>query len=112
MIQVVTNYLSNAIKYSNANTDITLTIAHDLNSITVSVKDEGLGISAEQLPFIFQRFFRAEKARNIEGIGLGLYLCERIIKAHQGRVWAESKEGKGSAFYFSIPLKSVSYTHL
>jgi signal transduction histidine kinase len=71
--------------------------------VIVSVKDEGLGISPRQLPHIFGRFFRAERTKNFEGIGLGLYLCRRIIEEHQGRVWAESEEGKGSTFYFFDP---------
>ena len=100
LIQVVTNYLSNGIKYSNGRTDVMLTIFHDDKTITVSVRDEGLGISPKQLPFIFERFFRAEKTKNLEGIGLGLYLCRQIIYAHNGKVWAESEEGKGSTFYF------------
>jgi PAS domain S-box-containing protein len=104
LIQVLTNYLSNGIKYSNGKTSVLLNVAHDDKTLTVSVKDEGLGISKEQLPFVFERFFRVEKTRNIEGIGLGLYLCRQIIHAHKGRVWAESEEGKGSVFYFSIPL--------
>jgi PAS domain S-box-containing protein len=103
LIQVITNYLSNGIKYSNGKTDVTLTVQNNEDDITVSVKDEGLGISKEQLPHIFERFFRAERTRNIEGIGLGLYLCRQIILAHRGQVWAESEEGKGSTFYFSIP---------
>jgi two-component system, OmpR family, phosphate regulon sensor histidine kinase PhoR len=103
LIQVVTNYLSNGIKYSNGKTNVTLTIEHNDETVTVSVRDEGLGISKKQLPFIFERFFRAENTRNLEGIGLGLYLCRQIIFAHKGRVWAESEEGNGSTFYFSIP---------
>lgn len=104
LIQVVTNYLGNGIKYSNGRTDVILTISNDNKIVTVSVKDEGLGISEKQLPYIFERFFRAEKTKNLEGIGLGLYLCRQIIHAHNGRVWVESEEGKGSTFYFSIPL--------
>jgi PAS domain S-box-containing protein len=104
LIQVITNYLSNGIKYSNGKTEVSLSVIHDEKSVTVSVKDEGLGISKEQLPYVFERFFRVEKTRNIEGIGLGLYLCHQIIHAHKGIVWAESEEGKGSTFYFSIPL--------
>ncbi|MEO5782668.1 MAG: ATP-binding protein, partial [Ginsengibacter sp.] len=60
--------------------------------------------SKDQLPHIFNRFFRAEKTKNLEGVGLGLYLCRQIIKAHDGNVWAESEESKGSTFYFSIPI--------
>lgn len=104
IIQVVTNYLSNGIKYSNGKTNVTLTITRNDTTVTVSVKDEGLGISKKQLPFIFERFFRAENTRNLEGIGLGLYLSRQIIHAHKGHVWAESEEGKGSTFYFSISV--------
>lgn len=104
IIQVLTNYLSNGIKYSNGKTKVSLNITHDEKTLTVSVIDEGLGISKEQLPYVFERFFRIEKTRNIEGIGLGLYLCRQIVHAHKGRVWAESEEGKGSVFYFSIPF--------
>ncbi len=103
LIQVVTNYLSNGIKYSDGNPEVELHITYTDESITVSVRDYGLGISAKELPFIFERFFRAKKAKNLEGIGLGLYICRRIINAHRGEVWAESAEGKGSTFYFSIP---------
>jgi signal transduction histidine kinase len=67
------------------------------------VKDEGFGIPKNQIPFLFERFFRVQKTRNIEGIGLGLYLCQQIILAHKGEIWAESEEGKGSTFYFTIP---------
>jgi PAS domain S-box-containing protein len=104
LIQVVTNYLSNGIKYSNGKTDVILTISPNEKMVIVSVKDEGLGIPKNQLPYIFNRFFRAEKTRNLEGIGLGLYLCRQIIHAHKGTVWVESEEGKGSNFYFSIPI--------
>jgi len=103
LIQVVTNYLSNGIKYSNNNTNVLINIRQTEDSVIVSVKDEGLGISPKHLPHIFGRFFRAEKTKNLEGIGLGLYLCRRIIEAHGGKVWAESEEGKGSKFFFSIP---------
>jgi PAS domain S-box-containing protein len=105
LIQVITNFLSNAIKYSNGNKEVTLGITNDNETVTVSVKDEGTGISSDYLPYVFERFFRIKKTRNIEGIGLGLYLCKQIIRAHHGQIWAESEEGKGSAFYFSIPIK-------
>jgi PAS domain S-box-containing protein len=104
LIQVITNYLNNGIKYSKGSSEVELTLQHDDKSITVSVKDKGLGISKDQLPYIFNRFFRAEKTKNLEGVGLGLYLCRQIIKAHDGSVWAESEESKGSTFYFSIPI--------
>lgn len=104
LIQVLTNYLSNGIKYSNDQPEVVVTVEHNKETLTVSVKDEGLGISNAQLSYIFERFYRVEKIRNLEGIGLGLYLCRQIIRAHHGNVWAESIEGKGSTFYFSIPI--------
>ncbi len=104
LIQVVTNYLSNGIKYSEGNAEVVLNMDYDNKDVTVYVKDAGLGIKKDQLPYIFNRFYRAEKTKNLEGIGLGLYLCSQIIKAHNGHIWAESEEGKGSTFYFSIPI--------
>lgn len=104
LVEVLINYLSNAIKYSNNNKRITIKVDSNENVLTVSVIDYGLGISAAHLPYIFNRFYRSEKTKNLEGIGLGLYLCRRLINAHDGRVWVESKEGEGSAFYFCIPL--------
>jgi len=103
LIQVINNYIGNAIKYSDKKSTIEITSRIDQNSVIFSVKDEGMGIPKEELPYIFERFYRAEKSSNIEGIGLGLFLCQQIIKAHKGYVWAESNEGKGSVFYFSIP---------
>ena len=105
MIEVVTNYLTNAIKYSNGNNHISLNVSSANNLVTVAVKDSGSGIPAAQLPFIFERFYRAQKTRSLEGLGLGLYLCRMIIQAHKGKAWAESEEGKGSVFYFSVPLQ-------
>lgn len=103
LIQVVTNYLSNSIKYAAANAAISIIIQEENGLIQVAVKDYGPGIAKAQLPFIFDRFFRAEKTMNLKGIGLGLFLCKQIIHAHNGNVWAESEEGNGSIFYFSIP---------
>lgn len=104
IMEVVSNYLSNGIKYSNGNKDITLSMSVSDGSIIVSVKDEGLGISPQEVPYVFERYFRAEQSRSLEGLGLGLYLCRRIILEHQGKVWVESEMGKGAIFYFSIPL--------
>ena len=72
--------------------------------MVVAVVDKGKGIPAKELPYIFNRFYRAERTRSLEGLGIGLFLCRQIIEAHKGRTWVESAEGKGSAFYFSLPL--------
>ncbi|GAC1588006.1 MAG: hypothetical protein NVS3B8_01990 [Chitinophagaceae bacterium] len=104
MQQVIGNYLSNAVKYSQGQPAVIIRVATDDRNITVAVEDKGTGIAPGLMPYIFNRFFRAEKTRNLEGIGLGLYLCRRILDAHGGKVWAESEEGKGSVFYFSLPV--------
>lgn len=104
--QVVSNFLSNGVKYCGKVPEIKIKITADEKNVTVAVEDRGLGIPSTQMPYVFDRFFRAEKTRNLEGIGLGLYLCRRIIQAHGGKIWAESKEGDGSVFYFNLPVIS------
>lgn len=104
LIQVITNYLGNSIKYADGKKNIRILVTIQNDFVEVAVKDNGMGIAQAHLPFIFDRFFRAEKTMNLEGIGLGLFLCKQIIHAHNGHVWAESEEGDGSTFYFSIPL--------
>ena len=105
LVQVMTNYLSNAIKYSFDSRKVWVHLKREAEQVVVEVRDEGAGIAADQLPFIFTRYFRAEKTMNVEGLGLGLYLSGEIVKAHDGRVWLTSKEGEGSLFYFSIPVE-------
>lgn len=105
LMQVMTNYLSNAIKYSFRSHKVWVHLQTQQGQVITEVRDEGVGISEDQLPFVFNRYFRAPKTINVEGLGLGLYLSSEIIKAHGGRVWLESKEGVGSTFYFSIPVE-------
>ncbi len=104
LIQVLTNYLTNAIKYSDGNVRIGVETRLEDNWVIVSVRDYGKGIPAKDLPYIFNRFFRAEKTKNLEGLGLGLFLSRQIIEAHNGRTWVESEEGVGYTLYFSIHL--------
>jgi signal transduction histidine kinase len=104
VMQVLTNYLSNAIKYSDGSTHIEVVVSIREDSVVVAVVDKGKGIPAGELPYIFNRFYRAEKTRSLEGLGVGLFLSRQIIEAHNGRTWVESEEGKGSTFYFSLPL--------
>lgn len=106
LMQVVTNYLSNSIKYSVSNKNIELQIETDAAYVTVSVIDNGIGIPEKQFSQVFDRFFRTEKTKDIEGLGMGLFFCKRIVEAHNGKVWVKSEEGKGSSFYFSIPSDS------
>ncbi|MFV8226767.1 PAS domain S-box protein [Christiangramia aquimixticola] len=102
--QVLNNLLSNAVKYSPHADKVYLELTHNKNKAIVSVIDEGLGLNPEQQKKVFSRFYRAESTKGINGLGLGLYLSQQIIAAHQGELAVESEVGKGSKFYFSIPL--------
>jgi two-component system CheB/CheR fusion protein len=108
--QVINNFLSNAIKYSPKGTNVDVS-CHEINGMLhLGVKDAGPGISPDDQKKLFDRYYRIENAltKHISGFGLGLYLSAEIIHQHNGRVWVESEIGKGSTFYFSLPLsKSV-----
>ncbi|WP_165499683.1 PAS domain-containing sensor histidine kinase [Pedobacter frigidisoli] len=101
---VISNLLSNAVKYSNAGTVIDINCYTDEQNAIVSVKDQGIGISAEDSAKLFQRYYRVGSNHTISGFGIGLYLSAEIIERHDGRIWVESKENVGSTFYFSLPL--------
>jgi len=107
---VLTNLLSNAVKYSATGTDIEVNCLLIDKRVQVSVKDQGIGARAEDLEKLFDRYYRVESAdtRHIGGFGIGLYVSAEIIRQHEGRIWAESQLGKGSTFYFSLPLESGS----
>ncbi len=107
LMQVINNYLTNAIKYSPHNKEIDIGLCVENNNLQLSVTDKGNGIPADQLPHVFNRYYRGASTRKIEGLGLGLYLSKEIITAHSGRVWADSREGKGSSFYFVIPMNNI-----
>ena len=103
---VLTNLLNNAIKYSLKGKVIHVTCEMLENGPQVSVRDEGLGIKPQDIAYIFDRYFRVEGKHmaHISGFGIGLYLSAEIIKQHQGKIWVESEPGKGSTFYFSLPI--------
>lgn len=104
--QVVNNFLSNAIKYSPRGKYIELSCRVEGQEVIISVTDEGMGIKQQELDKLFNRFYRVESkhTKTISGFGIGLYLCAEIVRLHNGRIWAKSETGKGSAFYFSLPL--------
>ena len=106
--QVMTNLLNNAIKYSPNGGPIEITAWEKPESgeALLSIRDSGIGIPLEQQSRIFGRFERATnaKAREIKGTGLGLYLCRELVERNEGRIWFESREGKGSTFYVQLPL--------
>ena len=103
--RVVTNLLSNALKYSDAGSRVTVAISQLRDEVVVSVSDRGPGISEDQIPLLFQRFHRVEGTTgHREGTGLGLYITKAMVEAHGGRIWVESEVGKGSTFSFTLPV--------
>lgn len=106
ILQVMVNLLLNAINHSPPEGKITVQIHRKAENIQVAVSDEGPGIPAEELPFIFERFYRVDKARSRKegGMGLGLAIARSYVEAHGGRIWVESIPPRGSTFYFTIPV--------
>jgi two-component system phosphate regulon sensor histidine kinase PhoR len=95
----------NAIKFNRAGGKVTISTSYDSKSVYVSVSDTGIGIAREDLPHIFERFYKADKARSGGGSGLGLAIAKHTVQAHGGEIWAESEEGKGSVFTFRLPRR-------
>jgi len=107
--RVLSNLLDNAVKYTNPGGAITIAIADKDDQLIVSVKDTGVGISSEHLPFIFDAFYRVGK--DSKGSGLGLFIAKTIVEAHGGTIWVESPPAKGSVFSVSLPKKQPEATH-
>ena len=105
--QVLMNLIGNAVKYSPDGGEVAIMVRPQDDEVLFSISDEGIGISEQDLPNLFQRFRRAWDTRErISGTGIGLFLCRHLVEAHGGRVWAESA-GKGSIFRFAIPIRSA-----
>jgi two-component system sensor histidine kinase/response regulator len=103
--QVILNYLTNAIKYSPDAKMIEIECSTENGNLVVAVRDFGIGIPKQNQAEVFQKFYRVEEtARRFQGLGIGLYICFEIIRRHRGKCWLESEPGKGSTFYFSLPV--------
>jgi len=109
--QVIVNLLGNALKFSDSGGEITMSAEVKDDEILVSVSDRGIGIPAEAIPHLFERFYQVDGSmtRSSSGSGLGLFISAQIVEAHGGRIWAESKLGKGSTFSFTLPLSPTDY---
>lgn len=106
--QVLNNLVGNAVKYSDNNTNVYVSFEELTDKILILVKDEGMGIKADNINKLFGRYYRVEQESKIAGFGIGLYLCAEIIEAHGGRIWAESEYGSGSTFSFELPVAAVN----
>ncbi|MGM9921121.1 MAG: cell wall metabolism sensor histidine kinase WalK [Bhargavaea sp.] len=109
MTQVIDNIISNALKYSPDGGNVRFTVQAEDDHIKVAVSDEGMGIPETNVKRIFERFYRADKARSraMGGTGLGLAIAKEMIGAHGGHIWAESEEGKGTTIFFTLPFEVV-----
>ena len=108
--EVFANLFNNAVKYSKGSGKITVSATVSDTEVTVAIKDAGIGISEEQMKYLFNEYYKADASRHdFESSGLGLPICKRIIERHGGRIWVESEGlGKGSTFYFTLPVSGTT----
>lgn len=103
LAQVLQNLLENAVKYSPAGGEIVVRLEESETEITISITDCGVGIAPQDIPRLFERYYRAGDGEQASGLGLGLYIARMIVEAHGGRIWAESTLGQGSTFTVALP---------
>ena len=110
IVQVVANLISNAVKYSPDADRVLVTVKKKKkNGVRISIRDFGIGISRNDQKKVFERFFRGGSGGNtFPGLGIGLYVSEQIVRRHNGKLWVESEEGKGSVFHFDLPLREAA----
>jgi signal transduction histidine kinase len=103
--ELFANLVTNAVKYTLLGGSVNVSASNNGQEVRINVQDDGVGIPADDLPHIFEEFYRADnvKAEAVEGTGLGLSIVSQILKAHDGRIWLESEEGKGTTFSFTLP---------
>jgi len=103
--ELFTNLLNNAVKYSDEGGTITINTNQKSNEIQISVSDDGIGMTNEQIEHLFDEFYKADESRHdFDSSGLGMPIAKRIVEKHGGRIWVESKGlGEGSTFYFTLP---------
>jgi len=110
VMRVFTNLLNNALKYTPPSGEVVISAETEQNFIKVLIKDTGSGISEDELPKVFERFYRVEKtrSRSFGGTGLGLSIARKVVEAHGGTIWIESTQGKGTSVWFTLPMAKSS----
>jgi two-component system phosphate regulon sensor histidine kinase PhoR len=103
--QTIVNLVHNAIKFTNTGGKITVATQVQGDSVTLDISDTGIGIAMNDLPHVFERFYKGDRARSGGGTGMGLAIAKHVVEAHGGNIRVQSEEGKGSTFSFSLPLK-------
>ncbi|MGQ9473711.1 MAG: sensor histidine kinase, partial [Candidatus Caldatribacteriaceae bacterium] len=108
--QVFTNLIHNALLFSPSGSLVIVGGKRDIQEVMLFIRDQGPGIPPQDLPHIFERFYRVEKSRSRQGggTGLGLAITKQIIEHHGGKIWAESQMGRGTTFFFTLPLSPLS----
>ncbi len=103
--ETITNLLANSVKYTPGNGKIEIKASDKGSTILIEISDTGIGIPEDELPRVFEEFYRATNAREVErdGTGLGLSIAKQVVEIHKGKIWAESEQGKGSTFYILLP---------
>jgi two-component system phosphate regulon sensor histidine kinase PhoR len=108
--RIMTNLISNALKYSTPHTTVRVRAETIDTQMRISVADAGAGIPGEEIPRLFERYYRVKRTRGGEGLGLGLYITRALVEAHGGTISVESEVGKGSTFSFTLPLANKEAT--
>jgi signal transduction histidine kinase len=103
MLQVLSNLIGNGVKFTLAGGRVEIETVGLADAVRVCVADTGRGITSDELPRLFQKYWQGNRKEHQKGIGLGLAIAKEIVLAHQGRIWAESQPGEGSRFFFSVP---------
>jgi two-component system CheB/CheR fusion protein len=104
--QVVVNFVNNAVKYAPESKNIELILEKMPGYVKVSVKDYGKGIPEDKKPYLFDRYYRIDNSSQYSGLGLGLYISAEIVKRHGGAIGVDSEPGKGSTFWFTLPVNA------
>lgn len=108
LLQVLTNLINNAIKFSHETGKVKISANRKKNNILVIIKDNGIGIAKKDMPNLFKKFYQADSGIiKKSGTGLGLAICKGIIEAHRGKIWVDSKLGKGTQVSFTMPVKAT-----